>query len=142
MSTYMPTAESITRKWYVIDAAEKPVGRVAAAVAVLLRGKHKTTFVPHLDCGDNVVVINAEKAVFTGRKLDEKYYRHHTGWAGHLREVKYRTLMKENPEKAIELAVKGMIPATVIGRSALGRLHVYRGAEHQQVAQKPEEWKV
>jgi large subunit ribosomal protein L13 len=142
MSTYMPTAESITRKWYVIDAAEKPVGRVAAAAAILLRGKHKTTFVPHLDCGDNVIVINAEKAVLTGRKLDSKFYRHHTPWTGHLKEVKYRTLMNENPEKAIELAVKGMIPATVIGRSALKRLHVYCGPDHKQTAQKPEEWKI
>lgn len=142
MSTYMPTAESIDRKWYVIDAADKPVGRVATVVATLLRGKHKTTFVTHLDCGDHVIVLNAEKAVLTGRKLDNKYYRHHTGWVGHLKEVKYRTLMAENPEKIIELAVKGMIPNTVIGRSALGRLRVFRGNEHTHAAQKPEIWDI
>jgi large subunit ribosomal protein L13 len=142
MSTYMPTAESINRKWYVIDAAGKSVGRVATVAAVLLRGKHKTTFVTHLDCGDHVIVLNAEKAVLTGRKLDQKFYRHHTGWVGHLKEINYRTLMESKPEKAIELAVKGMIPATVIGRSALGRLRVYRNGEHDHAAQKPEEWKI
>jgi large subunit ribosomal protein L13 len=140
MSTFMPTAESIERKWYIIDAAGKPVGRVATVVATLLRGKHKTTFVTHLDCGDHVIVLNAEKAVLTGRKLDNKYYRHHTGWVGHLKEVNYRTLMAEKPEKIIELAVKGMIPSTVIGRSALGRLRVFRGNEHTHAAQKPETW--
>jgi large subunit ribosomal protein L13 len=142
MSTFMPTAESIERKWYIIDAAGKPVGRVATVVATLLRGKHKTTFVTHLDCGDHVIVLNAEKAVLTGRKLDNKYYRHHTGWVGHLKEVNYRTLMAEKPEKIIELAVKGMIPATVIGRSALGRLRVFRGNEHTHAAQKPEIWNI
>lgn len=142
MSTYMPTAESINRKWYIIDAAGKPVGRVAAAAAAILRGKHKTTFVTHLDCGDHVIVINAEKAVLTGSKLDKKFYRYHTGYVGGLKEIKYRTLMNENPEKVIELAVKGMIPSTVIGRSALKRLRVYRGAEHAHAAQKPEEWKI
>lgn len=142
MSTYMPTAESINRKWYIIDAADKPVGRVAAAAAAILRGKHKPTFVTHLDCGDHVIVINAEKAVLTGNKLDKKFYRHHTGYVGGLKEVKYRTLMSQTPEKAIELAVKGMIPSTVIGRSALGRLRVFRGAEHIHAAQKPEEWKI
>jgi ribosomal protein L13, bacterial type len=142
MSTYMPTAESIDRKWYVIDAAGKPVGRIATAAAVLLRGKHKTSFVTHLDCGDHVIIINADKIVLTGNKLDQKFYRHHTGWVGHLKEVNYRTLMSKNPEKIVELAIKGMVPATVIGRSALGRLRVYRGGEHQHAAQKPEEWKL
>lgn len=93
MPTYMPKAAEISRKWYILDAAGKPVGRVAAQAAALLRGKHKPTFVPHLDCGDHVIVLNAEKAVFTGSKLDQKYYRHHTGWTGHLKEVRYRTLM-------------------------------------------------
>jgi large subunit ribosomal protein L13 len=142
MSTFMPTAESIDRKWYVIDATGKPVGRVATVAATLLRGKHKTTFVTHLDCGDHVIILNAEKAVLTGNKLDQKFYRHHTGWVGHLKEVNYRTLMSSKPEKAIELAVKGMIPATVIGRTALSRLRVYRGGEHDHAAQKPEEWKI
>lgn len=142
MSTFMPKAENITRKWYVIDAAGKPLGRVAAAVAVLLRGKHKTDFAPHVDCGDHVIVLNAEKIVLTGRKLDKKYYRHHTGYVGGLKEVRYRTLMSENPEKALELAVKGMIPATVIGRSALTRLRVFRGNEHIHAAQKPETFNI
>jgi large subunit ribosomal protein L13 len=142
MSTYMPTAESISRKWYVLDAAGKPVGRVATVAAAILRGKHKPTFVTHLDCGDHVIILNAEKAVLTGKKLDQKFYRHHTGWVGHLKEVNYRTLMSKNPEKIIELAVKGMIPNTVIGRTALGRLRVYRAGEHEQAAQKPEEWKI
>lgn len=140
MSTYMPKAEAITRKWYILDAAGKPIGRLAAEAAALLRGKHKPEFVPHVDCGDHVIVINAEKAVLTGSKLDNKYYRHHTGYTGHLREVRYRTLMAERPEKAIELAVKGMIPSTVIGRAALDRLRVYQGAEHNHAAQKPEVW--
>lgn len=142
MSTFMPKAENISRKWYIIDAAGKPLGRVAAAAAVLLRGKHKTDFVTHLDCGDHVIVLNAEKAVLTGRKLDEKFYRHHTGYIGGLKEVKYRTLMAEKPEKAIELAIKGMIPSTVIGRTALTRLRVYRGNEHEHAAQKPEIWNI
>lgn len=140
MSTFMPKAKDITRKWYILDAAGKPVGRLAAEAAVLLRGKHKPEFVPHLDCGDHVIVLNAEKAVFTGSKLDQKYYRHHTGYTGHLKEVRYRTLMAEHPEKAIQLAVKGMVPSTVIGRAALDRLRVYKGAEHEHAAQKPEVW--
>ncbi len=138
MSTYMPKASEIERKWYILDAEGKSVGRLAAKVAVLLRGKNKPEFVPHLDCGDHVVVINADKAVFTGSKLNQKYYRHHTGYTGHLKEVRYRDLMAKHPEKAIELAVKGMIPATVIGRAALSRLRVYKGAEHGHEAQKPE----
>ena len=140
MSTYMPKAESIDRKWYVLDASGKPVGRVAAMAAVLLRGKHKTDFVPHVDCGDHVIILNAQKAVFTGNKLEQKYYRRHTGYIGHLKEIKYRLLMEKNPETAIELAVKGMLPANVIGRAALRRLRVYKGAEHTHTAQKPEVW--
>lgn len=134
----MPKAENITRKWYIIDAAGKPLGRVAVAAADILRGKNKTDFVPHLDCGDHVIILNAEKVVLTGNKLDQKYYRHHTGYVGGLKEVRYRTLMDKNPEKAVELAVKGMIPSTVIGRSAFGRLRVFRGSEHIFAAQKPE----
>ena len=140
MSTYMPKAGEISRKWYVIDAAGKTLGRVAAEVAVLLRGKHKPEFVPHLDCGDNVIVINAESVVLTGSKLDNKYYYRHTGYIGGLKAVKYRTLMATRPELAMELAVKGMIPDTTIGRKALTRLHVVKGAEHPHAAQKPEVW--
>ena len=140
MSTYMPKAGDITRKWYVIDAAGKTLGSVAVEAAVLLRGKHKPTFVPHEDCGDHVIVINAEKVVLTGKKLDQKKYYHHTGYIGHMKEVNYRTLMRTNPVFVVEKAVKGMIPDTVIGRDALTRLRVYAGAEHKHAAQKPEEW--
>ena len=138
MSTYMPKAADIERKWYVLDAAGKPLGRVAAVAADLLRGKRKTTFVPHLDCGDHVIIINADKAVLTGNKLTQKFYRRHTGYIGGLKEVKYSSLMKTRPELAMELAVKGMVPDTTIGRKALTRLHIYSGTEYAQVAQKPE----
>ena len=138
MSTYMPKAADIERKWYVIDAAGKPMGRVAAAAAVLLRGKQKTTFVPHMDCGDHVIIVNADKAVLTGKKLEQKYYRHHTGWVGGLKEVQYKTLMANTPEEAMTLAVKGMVPDTTIGRAAMTRLRVYKGEAHPHAAQKPE----
>ncbi len=140
MSTYMPKAGEISRKWYVIDAAGKPLGRVATEVANLLRGKHKPEFVPHVDCGDNVIVINAADVVLTGAKLDKKFYYRHTGYIGGLKAVKYRTLMATRPELAMELAVKGMVPDTTIGRKALTRLHVFKGAEHVHAAQKPEAW--
>jgi len=140
MSTYMPKMGDISRKWYVIDAAGKPMGKVAVEAAVLLRGKHKPTFTPHADCGDHVIIINAEKTVLTGKKLDQKMYYHHTGYIGNMKKVKYSTLMKEKPEFAMTLAVKGMIPDTVIGRKALTRLRVYRGEQHNHAAQKPEEW--
>ncbi|MBR4726547.1 MAG: 50S ribosomal protein L13 [Clostridia bacterium] len=140
MSTTMPKAADITRKWYVIDAAGKPMGKVAVEAATLLRGKHKPIFAPHADCGDHVIIINAEKAVLTGNKLEQKKYYHHSGYIGHLKEVKYSTLMKTRPEFAMTLAVKGMIPDTVIGRKALTRLRVVRGAEQPHAAQKPEVW--
>ena len=140
MSTYMPKAGDITRKWYVIDAAGKPMGKVAVEAARLLRGKHKPIFTPHADCGDHVIIINADKAVLTGNKLDQKMYYHHTGYIGHLKEVKYSTLMKTRADFAMTLAVKGMIPDTVIGRKALTRLRVFKGAEHTHAAQKPEVW--
>lgn len=142
MSTYMPKAGDITRKWYVIDAEGKPLGKVAAAAATLLRGKHKPTFAPHADCGDNVVIINAAKVVLTGKKLEQKKYYRHTGYIGNLKEVKYSTLMKTKPEFVVEKAVNGMVPDTVIGRNALRRLRVYRDAQHKQTAQKPEVWTV
>ncbi len=140
MSTYMPKANDIVRKWYVLDAAGKPLGRVATEAATLLRGKHKPTFAPHADCGDHVIVINAEKALLTGKKLDQKKYFHHTGYIGHMKEVKYSTLMRTKPTFAMEKAIKGMIPDTTIGREALTRLRVYAGADHKHAAQKPEEW--
>jgi len=138
MSTFMAKAGEVERKWYLIDAEGKTLGSVAAEAAVLLRGKHKPTFTPHVDCGDHVVVINASKVVLTGKKLDQKMYYHHTGYIGNMKKVKYSTLMKEKPEFAMTKAVKGMIPDTVIGRNALTRLRVYAGAEHAHAAQKPE----
>ena len=137
MSTYMPKAGEIERSWYVIDAAGKPMGRVAALAASLLRGKQKPIFTPHVDCGDHVIIINCSAAVLTGRKLEKKYYRYHTGWVGGLKEIQYKTLMANKPEKAMGLAVKGMLPDTVIGRAAAGRLRVYKDANHKHEAQKP-----
>lgn len=138
MSTFMAKAETVERKWYVLDAAGKPLGRTAATAAMLLRGKHKTTFTPHVDCGDFVIIVNADKAVLTGKKLTQKYYRHHTGWVGGLKEVQYKTLMATKPELAMELAVKGMLPHNTIGAKSATRLKVYAGAEHGHSAQKPE----
>ncbi len=138
MSTFMQKPAEVERKWYIIDAADKPLGRTAVKVADLLRGKGKPSFTPNVDCGDHVVVINAAKAVLTGKKLEDKYYRRHSGFIGGLKEVKYGTLMKTRPELAVELAVKGMIPDTTIGRKALTRLHIYKDEQFAQVAQKPE----
>ena len=142
MSTYMEKAGQVDRKWYVIDAAGKPLGRVAVAAADLLRGKGKPTFTPHVDCGDHVIIINCAEAVLTGNKLEKKKWQHHTGFIGGLKEVKYATLMKERPEKAMELAVNGMIPNNTIGRAALTRLRVYAGAEHAHASQKPEAYEL
>lgn len=142
MATFMANAGNIERKWFVVDAANKPLGRVADKVAALLRGKHKATYTPHVDCGDHVIVINADKVILTGNKLEQKYYRHHTGWVGGLKEVKYGILMDKNPEFAMELAVKGMLPNTVIGRSAFRRLKVYAGDAHNHEAQKPEVYNI
>ena len=137
MSTYMPKVADIKRDWYVLDAEGKTLGAVAAEAAVLLRGQHKPTFAYHEDCGDNVIIINAEKVVLTGKKLEQKMYYHHTGYIGNMKEVKYSTLMKEKPEFAVEKAVKGMLPDSTIGRKAFTRLHVYKGAEHKHQAQQP-----
>ena len=138
MSTYMPKSEAIERSWYVLDAAGKPLGRVAAQAAVLLRGKHKPIFVPHVDCGDHVIIINCSQAVLTGRKLENKIYYRHSGYIGHLKAVKAGSLMKSRPERAMMMAVQGMLPHTSQGRKALTRLHVYAGPEHKHAAQKPE----
>ena len=140
MSTFMANKGNIERKWYVIDAAGKPMGKTAVMAADLLRGKVKPEFTPNADCGDFVIVINADKAVLTGKKLDQKFYRHHSGWVGGLKEVKYRTLMQTKPELAMQLAVKGMLPKNTLGKNALTRLHIYRGGEHEHAAQKPEFW--
>ena len=137
MSTYMPKSGEVDRKWYVIDAAGKPLGRVAAQAAVLLRGKHKPTFAPHVD---HVIIINCAQAVLTGKKLEKKFHYHHTGYIGHMKAVRYDTLMAQKPTMAMQLAVKGMVPDTTIGRAALGRLRLFEGAEHIHAAQKPENW--
>ena len=140
MSTTLAKKETVSRKWYVLDAADKPLGRTATVAATLLRGKHKPTFTPNVDCGDFVIIVNADKAVLTGKKLENKYYRHHIGWIGGLKEVQYKKIMTERPEFAMELAVKGMLPKNTLGREMLTRLRVYKGAEHKHQAQKPEAW--
>ena len=140
MKSYMENAGTVKRNWYILDASGKSLGRVAAEAASILRGKNKPTFTPHADCGDHVIIINAEKAVLTGNKLNQKMYYHHTGYIGNMKEVKYSTLMKTKPEFAMQLAVKGMLPDSTLGRNALGRLRIYKGAEHKHAAQKPEEW--
>ena len=137
MSTYMAKVETLERKWYVIDAAGKPMGKTAVAAANILRGKHRPEFTPHVDCGEFVIIINAEKAVLTGRKLEQKYYRRHTGYIGGLKEVQYKTLMATKPELAMELAVKGMFPHNSIGAKSATRLKVFAGAEHKHAAQQP-----
>ena len=138
--TTMVKKENVQRKWYVLDAAGKPLGRTAVIAANLLRGKLKPDFTPNVDCGDYVIIVNVEKAVLTGRKLEEKYYRRHSGWIGGLKETKYKTLMAERPEFAMELAVKGMLPKNTIGRTAITRLKLFKGPEHIHAAQKPEAW--
>ena len=138
MSTFMANANNIERRWFVIDAAGQPLGKTAVKAANILRGKHRPEFTPHADCGEFVIIINASKAVLTGRKLEQKYYRHHSGYIGGLKEVQYKTLMATKPEKAMELAVKGMLPHNQIGTKSFMRLKVYRGPEHAQQAQKPE----
>ena len=137
MSTTLATKETVVRNWYILDAAGKPLGKTAVAAADLLRGKNKVTYTPNVDCGDYVIVINADKAVLTGKKLEQKYYRRHSGWVGGLKEVQYKTLMKEKPELAMELAVKGMLQKNKLANSQLTRLRVFRGEEHNHEAQKP-----
>ena len=137
MSTFMAKKETLERKWYVIDAANKPLGKTAVAAANILRGKHRPEFTPHVDCGEFVIIINASKAVLTGKKLEQKYYRRHTGYIGGLKETQYKTLMATKPELAMQLAVKGMLPHNKIGSSSITRLKVYAGAEHKQQAQQP-----
>ncbi len=137
MSTYMAKKETVERKWYVIDAAYQPLCKTAVKAATILRGKHRPEFTPHVDCGEFVIVINASKAVLTGKKLEQKYYRHHSGYIGGLKEVQYKTLMATKPELAMELAIKGMLPHNSICAAAATRLKVYAGDAHKQQAQKP-----
>ena len=137
MSTYMAKPETVERRWFVIDAAGQPLGKTAVKAATILRGKHRPEFTPHVDCGEFVIIINADKAVLTGRKLEQKYYCRHSGYIGGMKKVQYKELMSEKPEFAMELAVKRMLPDNVIGRKSMTRLHVYAGAEHNHAAQKP-----
>ena len=136
----MAKPSEVEKKWYVLDASDKPLGRVASEAARLLRGKHKPTFTPHIDTGDHVIVINAEKAILTGKKLDQKYYYHHSGYPGGIKSISYRRLMETKPELAMELAIKGMIPHNRLGRQIMKKVRVYRGEEHRHQAQKPEVW--
>jgi large subunit ribosomal protein L13 len=142
MSTYMPKAKDVSRKWYVLDAAGKPLGRVAAKAVHILRGKHKPTYAPHFDNGDHVIIINCDKAILTGNKLEQKKYTWHTGWIGGLKQVKYKDLMATKADKAMMIAVNGMLPNNTMGRAALKRLRVYKGAEHAHQAQKPENYEI
>lgn len=142
MSTYFAKANTVERKWYIIDAAGLPLGRLATEAARILRGKHKPTFTPHVDTGDHVIIINAEKVVLTGKKLDQKMYRRHSGYPGGLKETPYRNLLAKMPERAVEHAVKGMLPHNRLGAQMYRKLKVYRGENHPHQAQKPEVWTI
>ena len=141
-TTYSAKKSEIESKWYVIDAQGKPLGRVATEAAKLLRGKHKPTYTPTIDTGDHVIVINCKDAVLTGKKLDQKMYRHHSGYIGGMKETSARVMMETTPEKAMMLAIKGMLPHTKLGRQMIKKLRVYAGSEHENAAQKPEVWEV
>ena len=138
MKTYMATASTIERKWYVVDAADYTLGRLASQVAAILRGKNKPTFTPHMDCGDNVIVINASKIRVSGKKLDQKVYYNHSGYVGCMKETTLKEMLAKKPERVVELAVKGMLPKGPLGRKMYKKLHVYAGPDHEQAAQKPE----
>ena len=138
MKTFMAKPATIDRKWYVVDATDMTLGRLASEVAKVLRGKNKPIFTPHIDCGDNVIVINAEKIKVTGKKMDQKVYYHHSDYVGGLKEATLREKLEKKPEQVIELAVKGMLPKGPLGRQMFTKLHVYAGPEHKHEAQKPE----
>lgn len=140
--TYSPKKAEIESKWYIIDAANKPLGRVATEAAKLLRGKHKPTFTPNIDTGDHVIILNAKDIILTGNKLNQKIYRHHSGYIGGMKEVTAKVMLDKQPEKAITLAVKGMLPHNSLGRAQIKKLRVYAGNEHENQAQKPEVWEV
>ena len=139
-TTYSPKKAEIESKWYIIDAANKPLGRVATEAARLLAGKHKPIYTKNIDTGDHVIIINCSEATFTGKKLDQKIYRHHSGYIGGMKETPARVMLEKNPEKAMTLAIKGMLPHNSLGRAQLKKLRVYAGAEHENQAQKPEIW--
>lgn len=138
MKTFMASPATIDRKWYVVDAQGQTLGRLASEVAKVLRGKNKPIYTPHMDCGDYVVIVNADKIVVTGKKLDQKIYYHHSGFVGGLKETTLREMLQKKPEQVVELAVKGMLPKGPLGRQMYTKLHVYAGAEHPHAAQKPE----
>lgn len=140
-TTYSLKKNEIERKWYIIDAANKPLGRVATEAAKLLRGKHKPTYTPNMDNGDHVIILNCKDVILTGKKLDQKIYRHHSGYIGGMKETPARVMMDKNPEKAMMLAVKGMLPHNSLGRQMLKKVRIYAGSEHENIAQKPEKWK-
>ena len=142
MSSYMQKPEQVERKWYIIDAAGKSLGRVAATAASILRGKHLPTFTPHVDCGDHVIIINTDKVILTGKKLEKKFYTYHTGYIGGLKQIPYSKMMAEKSDLAVYEAVKGMLPKNSLGRKMLTKLRVYKGAEHNQQAQMPVELKL
>ena len=139
-TTYSVKKNEIERKWYIIDAANKPLGRVATEAAKLLRGKHKPTFTPNLDVGDHVIILNCNQVILTGNKLNQKVYRHHSGYIGGMKETSAKDMLEKNPEKAMMLAVKGMLPHNSLGAQQLKKLRVYAGSEHENMAQKPEMW--
>ena len=141
-TTYSAKKNEVESKWYIIDATDKPLGRIATEAAKLLRGKHKPTFTPHIDTGDHVIIINCKDVKLTGNKLDQKIYRHHSGYIGGMKETPARVMLEKNPEKAMMLAVKGMLPHNSLGRAQLKKLRVYAGNEHENQAQKPEIWEV
>ena len=141
-TTYSPKKAEIESKWYIIDAANKPLGRVATEAAKLLRGKHKPTYTPNIDTGDHVIIINAKDVILTGNKLNQKVYRHHSGYIGGMKETSAKVMLEKSPEKAMMLAVKGMLPHNSLGRQSLKKLRVYAGSEHENAAQKPEVWEV
>ena len=139
-TTYSVKKNEIESKWYIIDAANKPLGRVATEAAKLLRGKHKPTFTPNIDVGDHVIILNCNQVILTGNKLNEKVYRHHSGYIGGMKETFAKDMLEKNPEKAMMLAVKGMLPHNSLGAQQLKKLRVYAGSEHENAAQKPEVW--
>jgi len=140
--TYMANSKNIQKKWYIIDASNKPLGRVAAEAAKLLRGKHKPTFTPNVDTGDHVIILNCSQVLLTGKKLDQKIYRHHTGYIGNMKETTARNMLQDKPEKAMMLAIKGMLPKNRLGRQMINKVRIYAGSEHENQAQKPEVWEV
>ena len=141
-TTYSAKANEVESKWYIIDATNKPLGRVATEAAKLLRGKHKPTYTPNIDMGDHVIILNCKDVILTGNKLNQKIYRHHSGYIGGMKEVPAKVMLEKNPEKAMTLAIKGMLPHTSLGRKMAKKLRVYAGSEHENQAQKPEVWEV